>query len=120
MFVDSAESDPLAAVIIANDPADRTRIDAAARAGFIVRTRADEAGLAEQRAAALATGAHALSSDYPTMFMLPSGTPSRCNPVTAPAGCTAGAIGIPRTCVEEEDERPAHDAETQVERGNRF
>jgi Phosphoinositide phospholipase C, Ca2+-dependent len=95
MFVDSAESDPLAAVIIANDPTDRSRIDAAARAGFLVRTRADESGLPEQRAAALATGAHALSSDFPTVFAIPGGTPSRCNPVTAPAACTSAAIEDP-------------------------
>ena len=95
MFVNSAESDPLAAVLIVNDPTNRARIDAAARAGFIVRTRADESGLPEQRAAALATGAHALSSDFPTVFAIPGGTPSRCNPVTAPAGCTPAAIEDP-------------------------
>jgi len=95
MFVDSAEGDPLAGVIIINDPADRARIDAAARAGFLVRTRADETGVTEQRAAALATGGHALSTDFPTMFELPNGTPARCNPVTAPAGCTPGAVEDP-------------------------
>jgi hypothetical protein len=95
MFVNSAENDPLAAVVIINDPTERARIDAAARAGLIVRTRADEAGLAEQRAAALASGAHALSSDFPAMFAIPEGTPSRCNPVTAPPGCTSIAIEDP-------------------------
>lgn len=95
MFVSSAEADPLAAVIILNDPTERARIDAAARAGFIVRTRADEAGLPEQRAAALATGAQLLSSDFPTMFPIPEGTPARCNPVTAPAGCSPAAVEDP-------------------------
>lgn len=92
LFVNSAESDPLAAVVIVNDPTDRTRIDAATRSGLIVRTRADEAGTQEQRAAALATGAHLLSSDAPLAFELTGGTPARCNPISAPAGCTSGAI----------------------------
>ncbi|HSO39454.1 MAG TPA: Ca2+-dependent phosphoinositide-specific phospholipase C [Labilithrix sp.] len=95
MFVDAPSDSPLAAVVIANDPTDRSTIDAAARAGFLVRTRADEAGLPEQRAAALATGAHLLSSDFPSAFQLPGGTPSRCNPLTAPAGCTPSAVEDP-------------------------
>jgi hypothetical protein len=95
MFVDSKEDDPLAAVIVANDPTDKTRIDALASAGFLVRTRADEAGTVEQRQAALATGAHLLSSDFPLDFAIPEGTPLRCNPLTAPAGCTPSAIEDP-------------------------
>lgn len=95
MFVSSPESDDLAAVVIINDPTDRARIDAATRAGFIVRTRADAAGVGEQRATALATSAHALSSDFPTMFEIPSGTPARCNPLSAPAGCTPAALEDP-------------------------
>lgn len=95
MFVDSKESDPLAAVVVANDPTERARIDAAAKAGFLVRTRADEAGVAPQHSAALATGAHALSTDTPLAFVLPDATPVRCNPVTAPAGCTAAALEDP-------------------------
>lgn len=95
MFADSAESDPLAAVIIVNDPTDKARIDAAAQAGFIVRTRADETGAEEQRAAALATSAHLLSTDFPTIFAIPGGTPSRCNPTTAPPGCTPSAVEDP-------------------------
>lgn len=92
MFVDAPADGPLAAVLIANDPTDRTTIDAAVRAGLLVRTRADEAGVPEQRAAALLTGAHFLSSDDPTTFMIPGAAPSRCNPVSAPAGCTSAAI----------------------------
>jgi hypothetical protein len=95
MFVDSHDDDPLAAVIVANDPADKARIDALSRAGFLVRTRADEAGTVEVRQAALSTGAHLLSSDYPLEFSIPDGTPSRCNPVAAPAGCTSLAIEDP-------------------------
>jgi hypothetical protein len=95
MFIDAPDDDPLAAVIIANDPADKTRIDALSRAGFLVRTRADEAGTTEVRQAALATGAHLLSSDYPLEFQIPDGTPARCNPLSSPAGCTSLAIEDP-------------------------
>lgn len=95
MFVDSKEDDPLAAIVIANDPDDRARIDAAARAGFLVRTRADEAGSAPKHEAALATAAHALSSDAPLSLVLPGGSPVRCNPVAAPQGCSPGALEDP-------------------------
>ncbi len=95
MFVDAPDDDPLAAVIIANDPADKARIDALSHASFIVRTRADEAGTTEVRQAALSTGAHLLSSDYPLELTIPDGTPSRCNPISAPAGCTSLAIEDP-------------------------
>lgn len=95
MFVDAREDDPLGAVIIVNDPKSRARIDAAAKAGFLVRTRADAAGSAEEHAAALATGAHALSSDAPLTLTLPDATPARCNPVTAPSGCNAAALEDP-------------------------
>lgn len=92
MFVNAAEADPLAAVVILNDPTDRARIDAAARAGLLVRTRADEAGTQPHHAAALATGAHLLSGDAPLSLDLAGGVPARCNPVAAPAGCTASAV----------------------------
>lgn len=95
MFVDSKEDDALAAFVIANDPDDRARIDAAARAGFLVRTRADGAGSPEKHSAALATAAHALSSDAPLSFELPGGTPVRCNPVAAPQGCSPAALEDP-------------------------
>lgn len=95
MFVDSKEDDSLAAFVIANDPDDRARIDAAARAGFLVRTRADAAGSAAKHEAALATAAHALSSDAPLSLVLPGGTPVRCNPVAAPPGCSPGALEDP-------------------------
>ena len=49
--------------------------------------------------AALATGAHFISSDFPAdpgggdyWFDVPFGNPSRCNPVTAPIGCTPADI----------------------------
>lgn len=95
MFVDVPEDNPLAAVVIVNDPKNRTRIDAAAKAGFLVRTRADAAGSAEEHAAALATGAHALSSDFPLTLTLPDATPVRCNPASAPKECVSTALEDP-------------------------
>lgn len=109
MFVDSAPSDPFAGILLFNDPVE----DAAAIAesldlGLIVRTRADSgntepfAGDTSRRDAAFASGAQLVSTDYPAkvdgldyVVEVPGGTPSRCNPVTAPAECTSQAIEDP-------------------------
>jgi calcium-dependent phosphoinositide phospholipase C len=96
MFVDAdAPDDPLASVMILNDPSDKARIDAAIRAGLIVRTRADASGEPEKRALALASGAQIVSSDFPSEFAIPSGSPARCSPLAAPPTCTPGAIEEP-------------------------
>ena len=109
IFAESSSTDPFAAVIILNDPiGDRTRIEAAVREGFIVRTFAETslaAGRANDQAgvdAALAGGAQIVSTDFPGsvpgtdyIVQIPGGTPSRCNPINAPAGCTAAAIEDP-------------------------
>jgi hypothetical protein len=97
LFVDGADTPggPLEAVLLLNDPADGARIADAARAGFLVRTVADEAGDANDDRIALTTSAHVLTTDLEGTFNLPSGTPSRCNPVAAPAGCTPQAIEDP-------------------------
>jgi len=49
--------------------------------------------------AGLASGAHIISTDFPGMarggvegVRIPEGNPSRCNPLTAPTGCTPQAI----------------------------
>lgn len=75
--------------------------------GFIVRTRADgetaeaRSGDTTQRDAALNSGAQFVSTDYPVpnpdfgtgyMVEIPGGTPGRCNPISAPAGCVAADI----------------------------
>ncbi|PCC66657.1 Phosphoinositide phospholipase C, Ca2+-dependent [Nannocystis exedens] len=98
---------PFAAVHSLNDPVgDAARIEAAVAAGHLVRTRADadnvepSAGDTSRGEAALASGAHFISTDYPPpkgdkydyVFAIPGGTPSRCNPVTAPPDCTPAAI----------------------------
>ena len=73
---------------------------------MLVRVFADSAtDTADERAsgrdAALASGAHFLSSDFPVdtsageAFRIPEGAPVGCNPVTAPAECTAVALEDP-------------------------
>lgn len=107
LFVNTDETSPAAAYLTINDPvADAGRIRAAVAAGFIVRTRAD-AGTHEARrndpsvaAAALASGAQFVSTDYlwpearfanDYQVRLPGGAAALCNPVRAPRGC-AGAV----------------------------
>lgn len=105
MFVDSEPGDAFGAYAIINDPFASERIDAALAAGFLVRVFGQdsiETALAGDRShleRALASGAQIISTDFPglvpeTTFYaeIPGGTPSRCNPVTAPAECTSAAI----------------------------
>ncbi len=90
-----------------NDPHDEA-IAAVLAAGHLVRTRADSdgdqarAGDTTDRDAGLAVGAHFVSTDFPVphpdtgyVVTMPGGTPSRCNPVGAPAECTSEAIEDP-------------------------
>ena len=85
------------------------QIRAAVEQGLIVRTRGDDAliGLAgddTQLKAALASGAHLISTDFSSApaggvdyhASIPGGTPSRCNPLTAPVECTSESIEDPR------------------------
>lgn len=108
-FADGNEDDHWTAVRVMNNPNNGVR--EAVEAGYIVRTRAadneqvvagDEAVLMESVATALASGAHMISTDLPapipslTYFVeFPGGSPSLCNPVTAPAECTAADIEDP-------------------------
>lgn len=102
---------PFAAVHSINDPiADVAKIQAAVDAGHLVRTRADadnaepSDGDTSRQIAALMSGAHFISTDYPPpmgdkydyVCEIPGGTPSRCNPRSAPADCTAEAIEDPQ------------------------
>jgi hypothetical protein len=109
IFVDSAMTDPFAAVMVRNDPVrDSDAIRAALAAGYIVRTRADDDPAVARTndrtrlTAALASRAHIVTTDFPAPVAgsaysveIPGGTPSRCSPVTAPAGCTPDAIESP-------------------------
>jgi hypothetical protein len=97
-----------------DDPvADATRIADTVAAGHLVRTRADAdnvepfAGDTSRAEAALASGAHYVSTDYPVtvdgvdyVFELPEGGPVRCNASTAPPECTTLAIEDPAHLVE--------------------
>jgi hypothetical protein len=105
LFPNAVEGAPDAAFIKLNDPlGDFDRIRAAVSAGYLVRTRADadtiqaRLGDTTQRDAALASGAQFVSTDYPEPdprfgtgyeVSFPGDTPARCNPVTAPPGCSA-------------------------------
>jgi hypothetical protein len=104
IFVDVPETDPDAAITVVNDPIGQAdRIRSLVEAGFIVRTRADadtvqaRSGDTAMRDAALASGAHYVSTDYVwpddrfgTGYVvdLPGDDAARCNPVTAPRRCT--------------------------------
>ena len=105
-FVSSGLDKPYAALAILDDPkGERSKIEAAVRAGFIVRTRAD-ADVVEaisndhsREQAAWASGAQIVSTDFPVKVgnydystANPGGTPSRCNPRLGPTGCTSADI----------------------------
>ena len=99
MFVNTDEASPAAAYLTLNDPvAQKDRIAAAVKAGFMVRTRADadtwaaRANDIAQRDAALSSGAQYVSTDYmwadprfPGGYTvrLPGGEVAVCNSVRA-------------------------------------
>ena len=105
LFVRGGSTEPWAAAVELNDPVgSKTSIEMAAKSGFLVRSDADDAKKSKsdnfaKAKAALLTGAHHISSDFPVApkgnsygFVLSGGKPSRCNPVTAPPSCTSEAI----------------------------
>ena len=105
IFADSEPTDPFAAVMIHNSPdANATSL---VQQGFFVRVFADSAadvltGQGDDLAAALASGAQVVSTDFPVarpdttyVASIPGGTPSRCNPVLAPSGCSSTDIENP-------------------------
>jgi hypothetical protein len=103
MFTSSTPGAPDAAFVRFDNPTD-PGLDAAAEAGYLIRTRTDsptvdarENNTADSDAA-LAGGAHFLSTDYyepsihfdsPYVVALPDGVIARCNPVSAPATCSS-------------------------------
>jgi hypothetical protein len=107
LFPESHPDEPIAGIVILNTP-DLATADVV-RQGFIVRTMCDGVpwtpDMDGRRATALESGAQIVSTDYPvpvatdggvlTAFDVPGGTPSRCDPVNAPAGCTSLAIENP-------------------------
>jgi hypothetical protein len=102
MFTSSTPGAPDAAFIRFDDPSD-PGLNAAASAGYLIRTRTDSPTVdarennITKRDIALASGAHFLSTDYyepsthfesPYIVALPDGAVARCNPLTAPASCS--------------------------------
>jgi len=107
LFVKSDPEHPFAAVMMRDDP-DSEDIAELVRANYLVRTRADSesaevaAGDTSRREAALSSGATMVSTDYPAPVEgldyhveIPGGTPSRCNPLNAPADCSSRDIEDP-------------------------
>ncbi|MBO6939084.1 MAG: hypothetical protein JJ863_29210 [Deltaproteobacteria bacterium] len=113
IFADARADDPWAAFRIINGGGSSAR--EAVEAGFIVRSRAvsmpnaleqSEGELQSELDSVLATGAHIISTDVPEPrddvalhVAMPGGSPSRCNPVSAPAECTAAAVEDPALLV---------------------
>jgi hypothetical protein len=108
LFTNSTPGEADAAFVKENDPlADPARIPALVAAGYLVRTRADadtvqaRSGDTTMRDAALASGAHFVSTDFPVPnpdfgtgyeVHIPGGEVARCNPVNAPLGCRDVAL----------------------------
>jgi hypothetical protein len=101
LFTDSPAGTPEAAFMKRNDPlSEPGEIEALVQQGYMVRTRADADTVqartndTTQRDAALASGAHFISTDYPVpnpafseyQVTLPGGRVARCNPVN-PGPC---------------------------------
>ncbi len=110
MFADMDDpGHPLASFFLYDDPVSGAdQIATAVDQGFLVRTRADAgseeplAGDDSRLQAALSSGAHFLSTDYPApvegvdyVAAIPDGSPARCNPRTAPAECTSADLEEP-------------------------
>lgn len=98
--------EPFAAVAKIDNPASR-HIPAALKKGIIVGSNvgsasgSDEGNFRKLRAG-LHNGVHLLTGDFPApvkgrayWFDMPGAGPSRCNPVTAPAGCSSADIENP-------------------------
>jgi hypothetical protein len=113
MFTNAEPGQPDAAFVQMNDSSTKDKqdeIEALVKKGYVVRTRAD-ADAEEARnndtstaTAAIASGAQWVSTDFPVpdpsvsatySVTIPGGTPARCNPWNAPAGCQPTDIENP-------------------------
>ena len=103
MFTMSVENTPESAIFSNTNPiGDAEEIQALVEAGYIVRSRADDAEGGEadtnetgRRDKAIEIGAHSISTDYPTQvdgieYWLDLNV--RCNPISAPIDCSDDAI----------------------------
>ena len=100
MFLKVNPGEPEAAIVVSNDP-EKSEVNELARKGYLVRTRADTAvkepviNDTSKRDAALQSGAHIITTDFPTitphpvtgyLVALPHQADWRPNPLLAPAG----------------------------------
>jgi hypothetical protein len=111
LFTNAEPGQPDSSYVGVDDPVEGgARIDELVRKGYLVRTRADEpdvearTGDTGRLEAALASGAHWISTDYPGpdgaseqygtdyVAQLPEFRAARCNPLTAPDGCDDDAV----------------------------
>ena len=106
LFPDAEDpDDPAAAMLKINDAGSAAdRVAAYAALGFVITSNVDgaeqdDAANAERLSGAVAAGAHYLATDFPAavsgreyVAVVPGGAPAACNPVTAPADCTASAV----------------------------
>ena len=107
IFVDAQPPEDDAAFTVLNDPvADGGRIRELVAMGYLVRTRTDadtveaRSGDTTRREAAFASGAQLVSTDYEVedprwpgfVTDLPGKGAARCNPVSAPEGCTEESL----------------------------
>jgi hypothetical protein len=112
LFTSSEPPEAEAAFVKLNGPVgDFDRIQDLVACGYIIRTRADtpedmqgRTGDTMQRDAAIASGAQFVSTDYPVpdpdfdsgyQVTIPMGMPARCNPISAPPGCTSLEVEDP-------------------------
>lgn len=110
IFTNADPGTPDAAFIEQNDES-ADAIDALAKQGYLIRTRADSdtkqarANDTSRRDAVLASGAQLISTDYPAseaaasgyQVELPGDAVARCNPVLKPAGCVNAELASPAT-----------------------
>ncbi len=101
IFMRGGQGEPWSAII---ETSDTKKVSAAVKAGYLVRSKADDPNDSDEKNEArskglLAAGAQLISSDLPVpkagksyQFDIPGGTPSGCNPLNAPAECTSKAI----------------------------
>lgn len=111
LFTNAAPGQPDAAYVGVDDPiAEGDRIRELVALGYLVRTRSDTPNVeavandTARLEAALASGAHWISTDYPGpdgagpqlgtpyVAQLPGFLAARCNPVSAPPGCDDAAV----------------------------
>ena len=106
-FTRALPNDPLAALTLYDNAINSADdITNALSANMLVRTRSETTAANPtdaQRDATLAIGATLVATDFPSApadggywVDIPGGTPSRCNPKTAPAECTSLAIEDPK------------------------